>query len=109
MKPEKVVIIGAVAAGAKAAAKLKRLCPECTIEVFTQDEYISYSACGMPYFIKGTFDDVNRLFARSVEDFEAQGINIHLLHKCIKKWVEVSQATTSWKGVSLAKLENQLN
>lgn len=84
MKPEKVVIIGAVAAGAKAAAKLKRLCPECTIEVFTQDEYISYSACGMPYFIKGTFDDVNRLFARSVEDFEAQGINIHLLHKCIK-------------------------
>jgi len=99
MNKQKVVIIGAVAAGAKAAAKLKRLRPDWDVEVYTQDEHVSYAACGMPYFIKGTFDDVNRLFARSVEDFERQGINIHTGHKCIKLLPDI-------KSVVIKNLQN---
>lgn len=49
---EHLVIIGASAAGAKAAAKAKRDYPGLNISMFTKEKYTSYSACGMPYYIK---------------------------------------------------------
>ena len=76
------VIIGGVAAGAKAAAKLRRLLPDSQIDIFTEDTHVSYSTCGFPYFIGGNFDDESYLFARSVDEFEKSGIHIHLNHKC---------------------------
>lgn len=81
---EKIVIIGGVAAGTKAAAKAKRLKPEAQVDIYTDDTHVSYSACGLPFFIEGNFDDYQMLIARSVEEFEESGINIHLLHKCTK-------------------------
>ena len=45
----KIIIIGAVAAGAKAAAKAKRILPDSEITIYTDDTHISYSACGIPY------------------------------------------------------------
>ncbi len=77
----KIVIIGAVAAGAKAAAKAKRLIPEAEILIYTKEEYISYSACGLPYYIEGNFEDVKKLIVRSVQDFESKGIKVFNNHK----------------------------
>ena len=76
----KVVIIGAVAAGSKCAAKLKRDNPNFEVEIYTEEDYISYSACGMPYFIEGivNYDD---LIARTPKDFEKNGIKVFLKHK----------------------------
>jgi NADPH-dependent 2,4-dienoyl-CoA reductase/sulfur reductase-like enzyme len=76
------VIIGGVAAGTKAAAKLRRLCPDSNINIYTDDTHVSYSTCGFPYFIGGNFDDEADLFARSVEEFEKSNIHIHLNSKC---------------------------
>lgn len=81
---EKFVIIGGIAAGAKAAAKIKRLKPEAQVDVYTEDTHVSYSACGLPFFIEGNFNDVNMLIARTPEEFEENGINIHLLNKATK-------------------------
>ncbi len=81
---EKIVIIGGVAAGTKAAAKSKRLKPDAEINIYTDDTHVSYSACGLPFFIEGNFDDYEELIARTPEEFEESGIHIHLLHKCIK-------------------------
>ncbi len=53
----KIVIIGAVAAGSSAAAKIRRNDEECEITVYEKGKYISYSSCGMPYLIGR--DDVN--------------------------------------------------
>lgn len=78
---EKIVIIGGVAAGAKAAAKSRRLKPEAEINIYTEDTHVSYSACGLPFFIEGNFDDVNMLFARDIEEFEKENIHIHLLNR----------------------------
>lgn len=81
---EKIVIIGGVAAGAKIAAKSRRLRPDAEINIYTDDTHVSYSACGLPYFIEGNFDDPQMLIARTPEEFEQNGIHIHLLHKCTK-------------------------
>jgi NADPH-dependent 2,4-dienoyl-CoA reductase/sulfur reductase-like enzyme len=80
----KIVIIGGVAAGAKAAAKSKRLLPDSEVHIYTQDTHVSYSACGIPYYIEGNFEDWQKLIVRSVEEFERSGINIHLLNQVTK-------------------------
>ena len=51
----KIVIIGGVAAGTKAAAKIKRLFPNSSVDIYTDDTHVSYSACGLPYYIEGNF------------------------------------------------------
>lgn len=80
----KIIIIGAVAAGAKAAAKAKRILPDAEITIYTDDTHISYSACGIPYFIEGNFDDYQTLLVRSPEEFRASGVNVNLQHKVTK-------------------------
>lgn len=81
---EKIVIIGGVAAGTKAAAKSRRLNPEAEINIYTEDTNVSYSACGLPFFVEGNFEDVDMLFARSIEEFEQEKIHIHLQNRCTK-------------------------
>src|SRR5512141_3178445 len=49
MSEKRVVIIGAVALGPKAACRLKRLDPAADVVMIDQDEYISYGGCGIPY------------------------------------------------------------
>jgi NADPH-dependent 2,4-dienoyl-CoA reductase/sulfur reductase-like enzyme len=73
----KIVLIGGVAAGAKAAAKSRRLLPDAEIDIYTQDTHVSYSACGLPYYIEGNFEDWHKLIIRSVEEFEKNNIHIH--------------------------------
>jgi hypothetical protein len=77
----KIVIIGGVAAGAKAAAKSRRILPDAEIDIYTQDTHVSYSACGLPYYIQGNFEDWRKLIIRSVDEFEKTGIHIHLLNR----------------------------
>lgn len=81
---EKIVIIGAVAAGMSAASKMRRLNPDLSIDVYTDEEYISYAACGIPYYLSGTTEDINDLIARTPEEFAAQNINVHMKHKVEK-------------------------
>ncbi len=73
----KIIIIGGVAAGAKVAAKSKRELPEAEVHIYTQDDYVSYSSCGMPYYIAGDIKDWDKLIVRSIEEFEKSGIHIH--------------------------------
>ena len=80
----KVIIIGGVAAGAKAAAKSKRLLPDAQVDIYTQDTHVSYSACGLPYYIEGNFEDWQKLIVRSAEEFEKSGIHIHTLNRVTK-------------------------
>ena len=76
----KVVIIGGVAAGTKAAAVLRRQNAECEIHIYTDDTHVSYSSCGLPYFIEGNFDDIDYLIARTPEQFAESNIQVHLLY-----------------------------
>ena len=53
----KVIIVGAVAAGPKAACRLKRLQPDWDILMLDQDSLISYGGCGIPYYVSGDVSD----------------------------------------------------
>ncbi|MBR2526226.1 FAD-dependent oxidoreductase [bacterium] len=87
----KVIIIGAVAAGSKAAAKLKRLKPDWQVIIYTADNHISYSECGLPYYIAGAFKDVKKLVIRTPQDFEKQGVEVFIKHKVLKIFPDKKQ------------------
>ncbi len=73
-----IVVIGGVAAGAKAASKIKRLLPDSKVSIYTDDTHVSYSSCGLPYYIEGNFKDYTALLVRSVEEFNKLGIDVYL-------------------------------
>ena len=66
----KIIVIGAVAAGTKAAAKIKReLGNEAEVLVITRERDISYAGCGLPYYIGGVIEDRSELLQNTPESF----------------------------------------
>ena len=68
----KVVIVGGVAGGASAAARLRRLDEEAQIILFERGPYISYANCGLPYYIGGTIKERNRLLVQTADNMRAR-------------------------------------
>ena len=65
----KVVIVGGVAGGATAAARLRRLDESAEIVVFERGGYVSYANCGLPYYIGGVIRDRAKLTLQTPESF----------------------------------------
>lgn len=65
----KVIIIGGVAAGATAAARIRRLDEKAEIKVFERSGYISYANCGLPYYIGDVITDPAQLTLQTPESF----------------------------------------
>lgn len=62
---QKILIIGGVAAGPKAACRLKRLLPDAEVIIVDQDSVISYGGCGIPYYVSGDVADEKELRSTS--------------------------------------------
>ena len=78
----KVVIIGGVAGGATAAARLRRLDEQAEIVVFERSGYVSYANCGLPYYIGGVIEDRSALTLQTPESFFARfRIDIRVRHE----------------------------
>ncbi len=58
----RVLIIGGVACGPKAASRLKRLMPNADITMIERGRLVSYGACGLPYYVEGIFPDIEMLY-----------------------------------------------
>ena len=67
----KVVIVGGVAGGATAAARIRRLDEQAEITVFERSGYVSYANCGLPYYIGGVIEDPEELTLQTPESFPA--------------------------------------
>ena len=65
----KVVIVGGVAGGATAAARIRRLDEQAEIVVFERSGYISYANCGLPYYIGGVIEDPEELTLQTPASF----------------------------------------
>jgi CoA-dependent NAD(P)H sulfur oxidoreductase len=77
----RIIVIGGVAAGAKAAAKAHRVDPKCEIIVYQDESEMSYSACGLPYVISGVIADERKVIIRQPEDFAKEGIQVFMRHR----------------------------
>ncbi|WP_312279348.1 FAD-dependent oxidoreductase [Oscillibacter sp.] len=65
----KVVIIGGVAGGATAAARIRRLDEQAEIVVFERSGFVSYANCGLPYYVGGVIEDPEELTLQTPESF----------------------------------------
>ena len=68
-KKDKYLIVGGVAGGATAAARIRRLTENAEIILFEKGKYISYANCGLPYYIGGVIEERDRLFVQTPEAF----------------------------------------
>ncbi|AGC68643.1 NADH oxidase Nox [Thermoclostridium stercorarium subsp. stercorarium DSM 8532] len=68
----KVLIVGGVAGGASAAARLRRLDEHAEIIMFEKGEHISYATCGLPYYIGDVIKDRDNLFVQTPEAMKAR-------------------------------------
>ena len=95
----KVVIVGGVAGGATAAARIRRLDEQAQIVVFERSGYISYANCGLPYYIGGIIEDPEALTLQTPESFFRR-FRIHMrVHH------EVTAIHPEQKTVSVRNLE----
>jgi len=72
MTSQKVLIVGGVAGGASAAARLRRLDEQAEIILFERGEYISFANCGLPYYIGGEITDKSALTLQTPKSFRAR-------------------------------------
>ncbi len=95
----KVIIIGGVAGGATAAARLRRLDETAEIVVFERSGYVSYANCGLPYYIGGVIEDPAALTLQTPESFFARfRVDMRVRH-------EVTAIHPNQKTVSVKNLE----
>lgn len=80
----KVVIVGGVAGGATAAARLRRLDENAEIVVLERTGYVSYANCGLPYFVGGTITDRRKLTLQTPESFRNRfDIDVRVLSEAV--------------------------
>lgn len=94
----RLVIVGGVAAGTKAASRARRLDPEMEITVYQEEPEPSISECGLPYFLSGVVDGRENLIARTPEKFAQQDIEVLVRHR-------VEGIDASGKKLSVLDLE----
>ena len=95
----KVVIVGGVAGGATAAARIRRLDEKAQIVVFERSGYISYANCGLPYYIGDVITDAEELTLQSPESFYSRfRVDMRVHH-------EVTEIHPEKKTVSVKNLK----
>ena len=88
----RIIIVGGIAAGMSAAAKLRRTDRDAEIVVYEKSPHISFGACGLPYYVGGNFDNVDRMLVRTPEKVRETGIDVKIEHEVVSlnvKTIEV--------------------
>jgi len=90
----RLVIVGGIAAGTKAASRARRVDAEAEIVVYQDEPEPSISECGLPYLLSGVVDERADLVARTPEQFAEKGVEVRVRHRVEKidpenKWLSV--------------------
>lgn len=80
----KTVIIGGVAGGASAAARLRRLDERAEIVILERGSFISYANCGLPYYVGGTIENRSALTLQTPESFTRRfNVDVRVRHEAV--------------------------
>ncbi len=97
----KILIIGGVAAGTSAAAKARRNDEGAEIKIYDKDKYISYSGCGMPYYLGNEVESREKLVPRDAKFFKKKyNVDVFIEH-------EVLSIDTQNKFIKVKELKSQ--
>ncbi|MEK4425988.1 FAD-dependent oxidoreductase [Solibacillus sp. FSL K6-1523] len=82
---KKIVVVGGVAGGASAAARIRRLDEEAQIVMFEKGPHVSFSNCSLPYHLSGIVENSNRLLLMNPQSFESKyNIDAHVNSEVVK-------------------------
>ena len=101
--PEKILIVGGVALGPKAASRCKRLMPDAEVTLVDETVYISYGGCGIPYYVSGEINSLDALRSttygtvRTPEYFEHKGV--HTLNQTRVTAIDRASKTVTAKNL----------
>ncbi len=94
----KVVIVGGVAGGATAAARIRRLDEQAEIVVFERSGFISYANCGLPYYIGGVIENADELTLQTPESFNTRfHVNMKVHHEVMA--ININRKTVTVKNL----------
>jgi NADPH-dependent 2,4-dienoyl-CoA reductase/sulfur reductase-like enzyme/rhodanese-related sulfurtransferase len=94
---KRLLVIGGVAAGPKAAAKARRCDPEMEIVIYQEEDDVSYAGCGLPYYISGVIEEREDLISRTPGKFALEGIKI-LKNRRIEK-IDIPNRSVSGRKI----------
>ncbi|HBR29349.1 MAG TPA: CoA-disulfide reductase, partial [Firmicutes bacterium] len=96
---KKVLIVGGVAGGASAAARLRRVDENAEIILFEKGDYISYANCGLPYYIGNVISQREQLFVQTPQRLRARfQIDVRTGHEVLK--IDRKQKTVAVKEIA---------
>ncbi|WBY64929.1 FAD-dependent oxidoreductase [Thermocaproicibacter melissae] len=99
----KTVIIGGVAGGASAAARLRRLDEKAEIVILERGPFVSFANCGLPYYIGGTITEKSDLTLQSPESLRARfNIDVRVKHEAVK--INPARKTVTVRAVETGKV-----
>ena len=102
MNTSKIIIVGGVAGGATAAARLRRLNEHAEIIMFERGEHISFANCGLPYYIGGAIDDREELLLQTPESFNQRfNVDVRVLSEVIS--IDCKTKTVTVKNIQTGK------
>ena len=91
------VVVGGDAAGMSAASKAKRDDPDIDVVVFEKGKWVSYGACGLPYYIGGEIDSLHDLVSITPEEFrEERDVDLRINHEVVD--VDPGERTVTARG-----------
>ena len=99
----KTIIIGGVAGGASAAARLRRLNETCEIVILERGDFISFANCGLPYYIGGAITDKNDLTLQTPESFRKRfNIDVRVNNEAVR--ISPEEKTVTVKNLKSGKI-----
>ncbi len=99
---KKLLVIGGVAAGPKAAAKARRCDPEMEIILYQEENEISYAGCGLPYYISGFIKERNELISRTPGKFALDRIRVKKHHRI--ESIDIESRTVSGRDLERGQI-----
>ena len=98
----RIIIVGGIAAGMSAAAKLRRTDRGAEIVVYEKSPHISFGACGLPYYVGGNFDNIDRMLVRTPEKVRETGIDVKVEHEVLS--LDVQNKTIKVKDLQSGEI-----